>query len=65
MPSIPQSSYVEGAINYAELRAALMNLDQLMTTQAHVINNPLLHKLTKELDPNLILELTFLEFGIL
>ena len=41
MPPIPQAPFVEGDMTNAELRAALMNLTQLMTAQAHDVNNHL------------------------
>ena len=44
MPPMPQAPFVEGDITHAELRAALINLTQLMTAQAHVINNHFLAK---------------------
>ena len=35
MPPMPQAHFVEGDMTNAELRAALMNLTQLMTAKAH------------------------------
>ena len=39
VPPMPQAAFIEGDMTNAELGANLMNLIQLMTTQAHVVNN--------------------------
>ena len=41
MPKVPQIPFVEGDMTNAVLKASLMNLTQLMTAKAHVINNPI------------------------
>ena len=36
---MPQSPFVESDMSDGELSAAIINLTQLMTAQAHVVNN--------------------------
>ena len=39
MPPMPLAPLIEGDMTNAELRDALMNVTQLMTAQAQVVNN--------------------------
>ena len=39
LPSMPQDDFVWGDITNVYMRSALMNLTQLITAQAHVVNN--------------------------
>ena len=41
VPFMTETPFVEGDMTNVELRAALMNLTQLMTAQSHVVNNHL------------------------
>lgn len=48
VPPMPQAAFIEGDMTNAELGANLMNLIQLMTTQAHVVNNHFVAQANKE-----------------
>ena len=63
-PPTPRASFVEADMTYTELQASLINLTQLMTTQAHVSSITLSANLTKEIGPNQMLVLPPIGFGI-
>ena len=61
---MPQAPFTEEDMTNTELTATLMNMNQLMTAQAHVVNNHFVAQENQGDRPNLMLVLSPLEFGI-
>ena len=65
VPPMPQALFFEGDMTNAELRAALMNLTQLMTAQDHVISNHFVVQANQGVGPQPNASIPASRFGIL